>query len=273
VATHSQLNLFDGPFEVPNLKPETTTVWSFPERGSWATHNPKYRGNFAPQIARNIIEMYSEKGDWILDPMVGAGTTLIEAKLLARNAIGIDINPTAIELTKKALRFKHHPPSEQKAIVGDASDLSAFEINSFDLILTHPPYMNIIKYSDGKIAGDLSNISNLPKFCEEIEKIAKELYRVLKADKYCAILIGDTRKAKHFVPLAFNVMLRFLKVGFILKEDIIKVQHHCKFTERWRTKAQHDRFYLIMHEHLFVFRKPKEVEDLSRVKWSKGIDY
>ena len=52
---------------------EYTTVWSFPERGSWATHNPKYRGNFAPQIPRNIIEMYTEKGDSVLDPMVGAG--------------------------------------------------------------------------------------------------------------------------------------------------------------------------------------------------------
>ena len=45
--------------------PEYTTVWSFPERGNWATHNSKYRGNFAPQIARNIIEMYSQKGDSI----------------------------------------------------------------------------------------------------------------------------------------------------------------------------------------------------------------
>ncbi len=251
---------------------QTSTVWSFPERGNWATHNPKYRGNFAPQIARNIIEMYSDKGDLILDPMVGAGTTLIEAKLLARSAIGIDINPKAIELTKKALQFKHHPPSEQKVKIGDARDLSFLGDNSIDLIITHPPYLNIIKYSDGKIHGDLSNISSMPKFCEEIEKIATELFRVLKPDKYCAILIGDTRKAKHFVPLSFHVLQRFLKVGFALKEDIIKVQHHCKFTERWRKKAKQNKFYLIMHEHLFVFRKPTPSENLSRIKHSLSID-
>jgi DNA modification methylase len=250
---------------------QTSTVWSFPQRGSWATHNASYRGNFAPQIARNIIEMYSEKGDFILDPMVGAGTTLIEAKLLARNAIGIDINPKAIELTKKALQFKHYPPSEQKVKVGDARDLSSFGDNSIDLIITHPPYLNIIKYSDGKIPDDLSNISSMPKFCEEIEKIAAELFRILKPDRYCAILIGDTRKAKHFVPLAFCVMQRFLKVGFALKEDIIKIQHHCKFTERWRNKAKNDKFYLIMHEHLFVFRKPVPNENLSRIKYSLSI--
>jgi len=248
--------------------PEYTSVWSFPERGNWATHNPDYRGNFAPQIARNIIEMYSEKGDYILDPMVGGGTTLIEAKLLGRNALGIDINPEAVKLAQKTLNFNHHPPSKQKVQTGDARDLSFLMDSSFDLILTHPPYMNIIKYSDGNIPGDISDISSLPKFCDEIEKIAEELFRILKPDKYCAILIGDTRKGKHFVPLAFHVMRRFLKTGFVLKEDIIKVQHNCKSTDRWKWKASRDKFYLIMHEHLFVFRKPKSDEDLSLIKFS-----
>jgi len=271
VISASNSNLANGTFEVPQIPLEYTTVWSFPERGNWATHTSKYRGNFAPQIPRNIIEMYTEKGDTILDPMVGAGTTLIEAKLLARNAVGMDINAEAVEITKSALRFKHHPPSDQQVKVGDARDLSHLEDDSFDLVLTHPPYMNIIRYSDGKIEADLSNIASLPKFCDEIEKIGKELFRVLKPDKYCAILIGDTRKGKHFVPLAFNVMQRFLKVGFVLKEDIIKVQHHCKTTERWRWKAKRDKFYLIMHEHLFVFRKPRDGEELSRLKYSTAF--
>ena len=254
--------------QMPDYKPEYTTVWSFPERGNWATHNSQYRGNFAPQIARNIIEMYTEKGESILDPMVGGGTTLIEAKLLARNALGIDINPEAVKIAEAGLNFNHHPPSKQKVQIGNARDLSFLKNDSFDLVLTHPPYMNIIKYSEGKIPDDLSNISSLPKFCEELEKIAEELFRVLKPDRYCAILIGDTRKGKHFVPLAFNVMQRFLKAGFVLKEDIIKVQHNCKFTPHWQSKAKNDKFYLIMHEHLFVFRKPSPDEDLLRLKFS-----
>jgi len=256
-------------FQSLNFRLETTTVWSFPERGDWATHQPNFRGNFAPQIPRNIIEMYTEKGDSILDPMVGAGTTLIEAKLLARHALGLDINPEAVELAKQSINFNHHPPSKQKVQVGDARNLTFLKDDSFDLVLTHPPYMNIIKYSNGKIPGDLSNISSLPKFCDEVEKIAKELFRVLKPDKFCAILIGDTRKGKHYVPLAFHVMQRFLKVGFVLKEDIIKVQHHCSSTKRWESKAIRDKFYLIMHEHLFVFRKPKVSEDLGRLRYSR----
>jgi DNA modification methylase len=215
--------------------------------------------------------MYSKDGDSILDPMVGAGTTLIEAKLLARHALGIDINPDAAKLAEESLKFNHQPSTKQKVMVSDARDISFLKDDSFDLIITHPPYMNIIKYSDGRIPADLSNISSLPKFCDEIEKVARELFRVLKSDKYCAILIGDTRRGKHFVPLAFNVMQRFLKVGFVLKEDIIKVQHNCTTTERWRAKAKQQGFFLIMHEHLFVFRKPKAAEDLSRIKFSALI--
>ena len=127
---------------------------------------------------------------------------------------------------------------------------------SVDLVLTHPPYMNIIKYSEGKIDGDLSKISSVKKFCDEMERIAGELLRVLKEDRYCAILMGDTRRGRHFVPLAYRVMERFLKAGFVLKEDIVKVQHNCSATRRWEWKARRDKFYLIMHEHLFVFRKP-----------------
>ena len=129
----------------------------------------------------------------------------------------------------------------------------------------------MLKYSEGRIPADISNIGSLPKFCDEIEKIAEQLFRVLKQNKYCAILIGDTRRGRHYVPLAFHVMQRFLKVGFVLKEDIVKVQHNCKYTKRWEWKAKQDKFYLIMHEHLFVFRRPTPGENLSQIRYSSSF--
>jgi DNA modification methylase len=212
--------------------------------------------------------MYSEAEEIVLDPMVGSGTTLVEAKLLGRSAIGIDINPEAVAISVKALDFKCDNKGVQEARVGDARDLNEFEEETFDLVITHPPYLNIIRYSDGTIPGDLSNTGSLPKFLDEITAVAREIFRVLRQDKYCAILIGDTRRSKHFVPLAFNVMQRFLKAGFVLREDIIKAQHNCRETSRWVGKAKHGKFYLIMHEHLFVFRKPRRNENLSRVRYS-----
>jgi hypothetical protein len=67
-------------------------------------------------------------------------------------------------------------------------------------------------------------------------------------------------------------MQKFLQVGFILKEDIIKAQHNVSLSRQWIAKAQKYGFYLIMHEHLFVFRKPLEDENLSRVRWSRIPD-
>lgn len=250
------------------FKQEKTTFWSFPERGNWATHNSRYRGNFAPQIPRNIILMYSNEKEMVLDPMVGSGTTLIECKLLHRNGIGIDINPEAVELTKQALDFESDTISKQNAYQGDVCSLDCIEDNSVDLICTHPPYLNIITYSKGKIANDLSNIASPQKFCNEMEKGIREMYRVLKPNHYCAILIGDTRKAQHYVPLSYLILCKFLKNGFALKEEIIKGQYNCIYSTRWETSAKHYGFYLIMHEHLFVFRKPSPNEDLSRIRWS-----
>ena len=244
---------------------QTTTVWSFPDRGKWATHSAGYRGNWAPQVARNLILLYSKEGETVLDPMVGSGTTMVEATLLGRKGLGIDIHPEVVAMAKKGVAFKKEDGMiEPKIEKGDARNLVSVEDNSIDFVATHPPYLNIIFYGSKVVDGDLSRISNLQKFCIEIDLVAKECFRVIKPGKYCAILIGDTRRRRHFVPLAFNVMQRFLKAGFILKEDVIKLQHNCSMTRYWSSQTKD--FLLIMHEHLFIFRKPTQSEDLSIYK-------
>jgi DNA modification methylase len=121
------------------FQPENTTVWDFPARGAWATHKPDYRGNFAPQIPRNAILNYSEEGELVLDPMVGSGTTLIEARLLNRNAIGIDINPNAVNITTERIGFEVPNPSQQIVRLGNAQKL-----------VTHPPYLNLVPIQTAK---------------------------------------------------------------------------------------------------------------------------
>lgn len=234
---------------------ECTTVWAFPRRGNWATHTSDWRGNWSPEVARNLILRYSDEGDILLDPMIGGGTTAIEAKILNRNIVCSDINEVALDRTKKCLKFDADNKAWQKVLKRDARDLGKAEDGSVDFILTHPPYADIIKYSEGQIEEDLSNIHDIDAFADEMEKVASELYRVLKKDKYCAILIGDTRRNKMYQPLAYRVMDRFLKAGFQLKEDIIKRQYNCKATGFWVEKSKASNFLLIMHEHLFVFKK------------------
>ncbi len=85
-------------WEPDDFELEMNTVWSFPKRGDWATHDAKYRGNWSPYIPRNLLLRYSLENDLVLDQFAGGGTTLIEAKLLNRRIIGVDINPQSIEL-------------------------------------------------------------------------------------------------------------------------------------------------------------------------------
>lgn len=247
-----------------NFELECSTVWSFPRRWNWVTHNSKYRWNWSPEVVRNLILRYSKEWDYLLDPMIWGWTTAIEAKLLNRNLLCYDINPKAIELTKSFLDFEipstigrglgwgpkieilHHDATQKNENLKD---------ESLDFVLMHPPYVDIIKYSEWQIKEDLSNIHDIDKFCDEIEKIAIESFRVLKPGKFCAVLIWDTRREKMYIPLAFEVMKRFLKAWFTLKEDIIKVQHNCKATWFWVNKSKDFNFLLIMHEHLFIFKK------------------
>ena len=240
------------PLQPENFELETNTVWSFPDRGRWATHDAKYRGNWSPYIPRNIILRYSKIGDTVLDQFVGGGTTAVEAKLTNRNFIGIDINPNAVQLSRKKCDFKFENNSEISIYQGDARKLNISD-DSIDLICTHPPYANIIHYSED-IDGDLS-LLNRKNFLLQIGKVAEESYRVLKKDKFCAILMGDTRNKGMVQPLAFETMRIFELAGFQTKEIIIKEQHNCKATGFWRTNSIKHNFLLLAHEYLFVFKK------------------
>ncbi len=243
-----------------NFQEETTTVWSFKKRGDWATHDGRYRGNWSPYIPRNVILKYSRPGDLVLDYFVGGGTTAIEAKLLGRRCIAIDINPQAIQLTRENLSFQIPrsleigPVYEPETHVGDARRLSFIESESVDLICAHPPYAGIVRYS-AQVEGDLSSLP-IPRFLDEMGKVAQESLRVLKPGGKCALLVGDTRQFRHVLPIGFQTIRVFLNAGFRLRELVIKRQHNCKTTGFWYARSVQYNFLLLAHEYLPIFEKP-----------------
>ena len=241
-------------WEPSDFELEMTTHWSFPNRGDWATHDAKWRGNWSPYIPRNILLRYSKENDLVLDQFAGGGTTLVEAKLLNRNIIGVDVNDVALERCKEKTDFEHEGANGKVYLhKADARNLDFISDDSVDLICTHPPYANIIQYSED-ISEDMS-LLKVKDFLVEMQKVAAESYRVLKKDKFCAVLMGDTRLKGHMIPMSFDVMKIFQDVGFKLKELIIKEQHNCRATGYWKTNSIKYNFFLIAHEYLFIFKK------------------
>lgn len=270
-------------WEPKGFQPETTTVWSFKNRGKWATHDGRYRGNWSPYIPRNLILLYSQPHEVVLDYFSGGGTTAVEAKLLSRRCIARDINPDALALTKENLDFQLPQDMfsgngkslvQPELALGDARDLSSIESDSVDLICAHPPYAGIITYSANAVDGDLSMLS-VPEFIAEMQKVAHESYRVLKTGRQCAILIGDSRKSKHIVPIGFLTIRAFLSAGFALRELIIKRQHNCKTTGFWYSNSIRYNFLLLAHEFLPVFEKPdksRTVAESRQLNWLTDLE-
>ena len=120
-------------WEPDDFKLEKSSVWSFPERGNWATHDANYRGNCSPYVVRNLLLRYSKEEDWILDQFVGGGTSLVEAKLLGRNAIGTDVNQKALDRCKEKIAFEY---GDVKVEVrkADARNLNFIKNGSIDFI-------------------------------------------------------------------------------------------------------------------------------------------
>lgn len=256
-------------WEPANFAPEKTTVWDFPQRGNWAVHSGEYRGNWPPQVPRNLISKYTEKGDLIIDAFAGGGTTLIEAWLMGRRSVGLDISKMAIQTMNHRLKemekwakvsdgVKLDPHYRPVVIEGSALELGkiiknrSIETRKLKLICAHPPYLNSIRYTTNN-EKDLALIGDANIFCSRIQTFASEASALLHKGGICAILIGDVRKNMRTIPLGLLILDVFLKENFELENIIIKTQHRDKSSEFW---VNHRSGILLMaHEYLFILRK------------------
>ena len=255
---------------VPNdFHLETTTIWDFLHRGSWGVHKGDYRGNWPPQLVRNLIQRYSEEGDLIVDPFMGGGTTLLEAWLLRRRSVGIDVSNLAVQTTTGRLEEMESAaessseialPSEMKplALQGNALELRKIigrlgaEYESISLACIHPPYLNALQYTKDD-EDDLSRIEDPQEFARRISRLAEEVREVLQPGGYCAVLMGDVRKAGRLIPLGNETLTRFLEARLELQDIIIKAQHRDRSSEFY---TKDSRQFLLSHEYLFVLKKP-----------------
>lgn len=242
----------------------TDSLWVLNKRDSSGAHNADYWGNFIPQIPNQFLRRYTKKGDWVLDPFLGSGTTLIECKRLGRNGIGIDLSPKVVSLAEKNISKENNPFDVRTEILNaDSTSLDLIStckkagIKSVQFVFLHPPYWDIIKFSDDK--NDLSNSRNIKSFLEMFGKVFDNALNVLQKGRYAAIIIGDKYNGGEWIPLAFETMNEALKRKVKLKSIIVKNFEDTtgKRTQKelWRYRALLGGFYIFKHEYIFLLQK------------------
>ena len=246
------------------------SIWDTPERDPFGWTVKSIHGNCPVDIPRQCIWRFSRKGEVVLDPFVGSGTTLVACARMRRIGIGIEINPNIAKIAMENLSYTTMDEElnewlrKQRVIVGDARDLKSLGIEdeSIDLVFAHPPYWNLIDYGAeyGRVEGDLSVAPTLEDFLRGMEECLKEIKRVLKPGRFLCILIGDAfLKGGKVVPLDYYITDLALKLGFEFYSKVIKYtrlatsRRNCINTMKYRSLRSN--FFICIHDYVIMFRR------------------
>jgi DNA modification methylase len=242
----------------------TDSLWLIEKRDSTGVHTAGYWGNFIPQIPNQMLKRYTKKGEWVLDPFVGCGTTLIESQRLGRNGIGIELQESVAKRAKELIGSEPNKHSVVAEVVtGDSTELDYVETlrkvgqKSVQMVIMHPPYFDIIKFS--KDPRDLSNTPSVESFLNKMNIAVERAGKILDKGRYLVLVIGDKYSRGEWIPLGFLTMQEVLKKGFTLRSIIVKNFEETtgkrNQKELWRYRALVGGFYIFKHEYIFVFKK------------------
>lgn len=221
--------LGEGFYDIFAEDEDMTSVVSYPNRCP-LFGDSRYRGNCDGRLVKDLILRFNAQR--VADPMQGSGTSrdvvegLNKYKKTGISYWGGDLRE-GFDLTKQNLPGK------------------------FDFVWIHPPYWNIIQYSNGNL-NDLSNCDSYETFRRLLRVCLKRCYDALELGGRLAVLIGDVRRSGRYTPIVKDV-LNF-PMGEI-RSIIIKVQHNCT-SDRKRYGKMED--VPIRHEYCVIFKKPTE---------------
>ncbi|HOK17633.1 MAG TPA: DNA methyltransferase [Candidatus Paceibacterota bacterium] len=248
----------------------TDSLWIIGERDKSGAHRGDYHGNFIPQIPNQLMRRFTKKGDVVLDTFLGSGTTLIECKRLGRNGIGIELLPKIAEMAKQRISQESlfNTKVFTEVLIADSTKketrqkvdeiLKAYGRQNVQLIIMHPPYHDIIKFSDRP--DDLSNAKSVKEFLKLFGDVVSNFLDLLERKHYLAVVIGDKYTNSEWVPLGFMTMQEVLnRDGLILKSILVKnmVNNRAKRNQEhlWRYRALVGGFYIFRHEYILLFQK------------------
>jgi hypothetical protein len=207
---------------------ELCSVVSYPDRGPWG--DSRYRGNCSGYLVKDLILRFNCQS--VFDPAEGSGT----------------VKDVVSGINRYLTRNIDYEGRDLKA----GWDVFADPLpgREFDLVWYHPPYWDIIRYSDNP--KNLSTCSTLEDFELKLNQSVENLFQAVKPGGIMAILIGDKRKDGRYYPL-FRSLLMNSTIGQ-LRAIIIKVQHNC-WSDSKNYGSRNSFLIPIRHEYCLVFQK------------------
>jgi len=230
--------------------PETVSVWIQRGLGQRHPHAQIERLHPAPfsfQDVARLIRFFTKSSELVLDPFVGVGSTLKAAALEGRRGIGIELNPKYARLARRRLKEELNGDlwtcHEQKVIRGDArSVIPTLDANSVKLVVTSPPYWNILHKQDHKAkqerlahgldtkySDDPSDLGNIGTYVEFLKSVADTLAlarRVLMDGGHMCIIVGDFRHKSKYFMLHADIAREMEARGFTLGGVKVLYQNH-----------------------------------------------
>jgi DNA modification methylase len=223
---------------------------------SWFVHNPPPRkkevlthpAKFPETLAREFIEFFTKRGDSVLDPMAGTGSTLIAALRCGRNSHGIELNPRYAQIANRTIAEERRALGEgaqglaAEIICGDASQIKGYELPQINYVLTSPPYWDMLHAKGSKSQAarrksadldvvysedprDVGNIHDYETFVRDLVAIYAGLKPLLRNGAYLTIIVKNVKKGGHVYPLAWDIA-RGLGGVYSLKDEKIWCQEN-----------------------------------------------
>ena len=229
----------------------------------------KHPAMFPIALAHRLIECFTDsESTLILDPFAGVGSTLLAARELGKEAIGLEISPEFVQITEGRLNQMSLFGKETATKIHAADSRELFQYvssDSVDMVVTSPPYWDILlqkRTADNKeqrdygdTEADLGKIRDYEKFLLELRKIFEQVYGVMKPKSYCCVIVMDLRKKNRFYPYHIDISQLMTDIGFIFDDTIIwdRAQEY----NNLRPLGYPSVFRVNkVHEFILIFQKP-----------------
>jgi DNA modification methylase len=238
-----------------------STVIDVKQRHRWQENHP---ARFIPQVPEKFIKLFSHKGETVLDPFCGSGTTNVVALQLKRSSIGIDVNRRSVEMTYERLRATarnlfadDEAPTHHRVVHGSCLEvLPLIPAGTIDLIVTSPPYFDVVDYGDDH-PEQWGNIHDYGEFLKRMEAAFAEMKRVLKPGGWMVVVTQDVFKSYAKCPIhADYIFICRDKLGFEVWSTQVYILN---YSTGGRLVYGYPSSYYPKNDHEFivVFRKPR----------------